>query len=51
MAMMGARTDWNGRGIRSPSEKRFLRKSCVSGTYIHSLVHPSEYSSRKEYAP
>ena len=31
-AIHGAKTDWKGRGMRSPSEKRFLRKSWVSGT-------------------
>ena len=36
-AIMGASTDWNGSGMRSPSEKRFFRKSCVSGTYNNSL--------------
>ena len=30
--MMGTRTRWKGNGIRSPSMKRFLRKSWVSDT-------------------
>ncbi len=33
MAIQGARRDWNGRGMRSPSRKRFFRNSCVSATW------------------
>jgi hypothetical protein len=34
LAIHGAKMDWKGRGIRSPSEKRFLRKSWVSETWM-----------------
>jgi hypothetical protein len=33
-AIHGANMDWKGRGMRSPSEKRFLRKSWVSETWM-----------------
>ena len=33
LAIHGASNDWNGKGMRSPSEKRFLRKGPVSSTY------------------
>jgi hypothetical protein len=31
-AIQGAMSGWNGKGMRSPSEKRFLRKEPVSST-------------------
>jgi hypothetical protein len=34
LAIHGAKMDWKGRGMRSPSEKRFLRKSWVSDTWM-----------------
>ncbi len=52
-AIHGARTDWKGRGMRSPSEKRFLRKSWVSGTCGRGLreVETSQASVRTVDGP